>query len=137
MQYENKLLDFGGGLDAVIKIIPQVSQITGQGGLQIDRIGAVVYLSPKVSKGLFAQLYLLGDPLKKYETLSIAHSEQDLIVDSLNKQGANLGEIIYFNGFRGPLKIWKVDYPSNILAREEFLRTSGEFAEFDNLQFIA
>lgn len=137
LHYENKLLDFGGGLDAVIKVIPQVSQTTNSGSLKIDRIGAVIYLSPKVSKGLFAQLYLLGDPLKKYETVSLALSQPDLIVDNLNKQGANLGDIVYFNGFRGPIKIWKVDYPSNILAREEFLRTSGEFAEFDNLQFIA
>ena len=137
LQYEDKVLDFGGGLDAVIKVIPQVSQATGQQSVQIDKIGAAIYLSPKVSKGLFAQLYLLGDPFKKYGTVTLAHSQPDPIVDNLNKQGARLGDMVFFSGFRGPLKIWKVDYPNNILAKEEFLRTSGEFAEFDNLQFVA
>ncbi|MEK6842139.1 MAG: STT3 domain-containing protein [Nanoarchaeota archaeon] len=135
LYYENKFSDFGSGLDAVIKIIPSVSQ-DGQ-GVQIDGAGAIIYLSPRVSKGLFAQLYLLNDPLKEYGTVSVAHSQPDLTLDSLNKQGANLGNMAYINGFRGPIQIWKVDYPNNILVRDEFLRRSGEYAEFDTLQFIA
>lgn len=129
----NKLVDFGGGLDAVVKIIPSISQ--GEQGIQIDSMGTVIYLSPKVSKGLFAQMYLLNDPLKKYKTIKLAYSQPDPIIDDFNKQGANLGEFAYFNGFRGPIKIWKTAYPDNIIAREEFLRTSGEYAEFDNLTF--
>ncbi len=133
LQYGSGLSDFGSGLDAVIKLIPSVSQ--NDKGVNIDRAGAVIYLSPRVSKGLFAQLYLLNDPLKEYETVKLAHSEPDLTIDSLNKQGADLGEFAYISGFRGPIKIWKVDYPNNIIVREEFLRTSGTYAEFDNLTF--
>jgi len=135
LQNENQVLDFGSGLDSTIKVIPFVSQ-NNQGAIQVDRIGAAIYLSPKVSKSLFSQLYLLNDPLKKYETVKLAHSQPDIVLADLNSQGANIGEFAYFNGFRGPIKIWKVDYPENILAREEFLRTEGEYADMDNLQFV-
>jgi len=134
LQHENELLDFGGGLDSVVKMIPQLSQ-TAQGSVQIDKIGAAIYLSPKVSKSLFSRLYLLGDPLKEYETVKLAYLEPDPVLKSLNDQGANVGDLAYFGGFRGPIKIWEVDYPENIIAREEFLRTEGEYAEFDDLQF--
>ncbi len=134
LSYNKELLDFGGGLDATIKVISSASQNEG-GGLAIDKTGAVIYLSPKVSKGLFAQLYLLNDPKEIYKTIKLAYSQQDSIVTSLNDQGANLGEFVYFNGFRGPIKIWKVDYPGNIIEREEFLEIDGEYGEFDNLTF--
>jgi asparagine N-glycosylation enzyme membrane subunit Stt3 len=129
--YNGEILDFKSGLDVVIHIIPKVYQ-TNQ-GVQINNLGAAIYLSPKVSKSLFAQLYLLNDVFGKYKSVNLAHAESDPIIKNLNSQGLNLKEFIYFNGFRGPIKIWKVDYPSDIIAKEEFLRASGEYAEFDNL----
>ena len=94
-----------------------------------------MYISSKVSKGLMAQLYLMNDPFNNYPTLELAYSEPDAAVQSLTSQGVNLKEFIFFNGIRGPIKIWRVNYPENILAREEFLRTSGGYAEFDDLVF--
>ena len=135
LYYQEELIDFGGGLDAVIMIIPQIFQNNNQ-QVNIDFLGTAVYLSPKVSKSLFAQLYLLDNSFGKYETVSLAHAEQDPIVSNINSQGANVGDFAYFHGLRGPIKIWKVDYPSNILVKEEFLRTSGEYGEFDNLKFV-
>ncbi len=132
--YNGQFMDFEGGLEATIKIIPRIYR--SNQGLQIDDLGAVMYLSPKVSKSLLSQLYLLDDALKNYETLELVHAEPDPSIDYLRAQGANLGDFVYFNGVRGPIKIWKVDYPSNIIAREEFLRESGEYAEFDNLIFV-
>ncbi len=132
--FNNELIDFENGLDVVIKIIPKISQAGG--GIQIDNLGTAIYLSPKVSKGLFAQLYLLNDAFKNYPTVTIAHAESDPTIKGLNNQGADLEEFVFFNGFRGPIKIWKVDYPSNTLAKEEFLRTSGDYAEFDDLEFV-
>jgi hypothetical protein len=134
LYFRGNLIDFGGGLDAVIMLIPSASS-TGQ-NIQFDDLGAVIYLSPKVSRGLFAQLYLMNDPLKKYPTIKLAHSEPDFLISDLNSQGAGIGDFLYFNGFRGPIKIWKTDYPNNIIAREEFLRTTGGYGEFDNLTFI-
>ena len=62
--------------------------------------------------------------------------EDDFFVADLRSRGANLDDLIYFQGFRGPIKIWKTEYPENILIREEFLRNTGEYAGLDNLTFI-
>lgn len=132
--YQGKIIDFGNGLDAIFDIIPEVYS-SGQ-GLEIDSQGAGIYLSPKVSKSLFAELYLLNDAFNEYPTIKIADSEPNYIVDMLNKEGANLGQFVYIpsaGGVLSPLDIWKVNYPSNILSKEEFTRAQGSYAEFDNL----
>jgi len=132
--YDGKILDFEEGLDAVAYVMPSVSN--SEQGVNIERMGAIMYLSPKVSKSLMAQLYLLNDPFEKYPTLTLAHAEASPIIQNLNAQGADLNEFTYYQGIQGPIKIWKIDYPSNILAREEFLSSSGEYGEFDNLEFV-
>lgn len=129
-----KIFDFGKGLDSVVYIFPKISQ-NSAGGISVDTSGAVIYLSPKVSKSLFAQLYLLGDAFENYPTLKEAHSESDYIVKSLRSQGLNLGEFVYFQGFRGPIKIWEVNYPEEIVAYEGFTNLSGGYAKFDDLEF--
>jgi len=101
--------------------------------VNVDPLGAVIYLSPKVSKSLFAQLYLLDDVFENYPTIKLANVESEPVIKSLQSQGMNFGEFVYFNGFRGPIKIWEVNYPANIVAHEEFTRVSGEYAEFDYL----
>ena len=133
LYYNEVIIDFGNGLEAVARIIPKVNQNNQQ--IQIDSLGVAIYLSPKVSKSLFAQLYLLDDVFKNYETLTLVHSELDPFVLDINSQGGNLKNFVFYQGLRGPIKIWKVDYPSNIITKEEFLRTEGEYAEFDNLKF--
>ena len=133
LYHNENLIDFGGGLDAVVRVIPGITQSDQQ--IQIDNLGSVIYLSPKVSKSLFAQLYFLNDAFENYKTITLEHSENDPFVTNLNSQGANIKDFVYFQGFRGPIKIWKVDYPSNIIEKEEFLRTSGKYAELDDLKF--
>jgi len=134
LYYHKEIIDFGGGVDSIISIIPRVLQSNQE--IQIDDFGTAIYLSPKVSKSLFAQLYLLDDVFNNYPTLKMVHSEQEISVIELNNQGANLDELIYFNGLRGPIKIWEVNYPKNVLEREEFLKTTGKYADFDDLAFI-
>ena len=129
----DQFVDFEQGLDAIISIIPHVYD--SPQGTQIDALGGLIYLSPRVSKSLFAQLFLLNDPQNKYETLELVYSEPDPIIKSMKQQGVPINDFVIYQGFRGPIKIWKVDYPENTLEREEFLRRSGEYAEFDNLQF--
>jgi asparagine N-glycosylation enzyme membrane subunit Stt3 len=132
--YNGILKEFEEGINATIRIIPRVTQ-TNQGGIQMDPAGAAIYLSERTRNSLFAKLYLMNDPLNEYPGVELAHREHDYVVSSLNAQGANLGEFVYFQGFRGPIKIWKVEHQENIIAREEFIRASGEFAEFDDLEF--
>ena len=106
-------------------------------GKAINQIGAGLYLSPKVSKSLFARLYLMNDPQKEYKGVILAHSEPDPLETAIETySNTNVNEFFYFNGVRGPLKIWKVTPPENIIAREEFTMTSGNFAGLDNLTFV-
>ena len=132
--FEDRIMDFSTGVDAIVRIIPSAGQNNQQ--IQIDKMGTVIYLSPKVSKSFFAQLYLLNDVFDNYETIRLVHSQPGQVVSSFGSQGANFGEFIFFQGFRGPIKIWEVSYPSNILAKEEFIRLNGEYAEFDDLKFV-
>lgn len=126
-----QFIDFGSGVNATAMIIPS-AQVTGN-SISVDNLGALIYLSEKTKDSLFSQLYLMGDPNNKYPTLTLDHSEPDPIVESLKLQGAQIGDFIYYQGFRGPIKIWKVDYPGPIIKRDEFLRTQGNWGEFDNL----
>ncbi|MBL7059160.1 hypothetical protein ISS08_01790 [Candidatus Pacearchaeota archaeon] len=130
-----EFIDFGQGLEAGIKIIPRISSAANS-QIQIDQLGSAIYLSPRTFEGLFSQLYLLNDPLKKYPTIKLGHSEQNALSRDLSLQGINPGEILYYNGnLWGPIKIWEINYPENILTNEEFLETSGEYAQLDNLIF--
>jgi asparagine N-glycosylation enzyme membrane subunit Stt3 len=133
--YNGQLLHFQSGIDATIRFIPTITQADNN-GLKIDDFGAAIYLSEKTEDSLFAQLYLMNDPNKLYPTVKIAHVEDDNIIKAVKQQIPNVGEFIYYQGFRGPIKIWKVDYPENILTRNEFLKSSGIYGELDNLQFI-
>ncbi|MEK6925697.1 MAG: STT3 domain-containing protein [Nanoarchaeota archaeon] len=128
------LLDFKYGINATIFLIPTLEN-SGTGGLGINNMGGIIYLSEKVQDGLFAQLYLMNDPQGKYSTVSLEHTEPDLLVANIRSQGAGIGDFVYYQGFRGPMKIWKVNYPDHIIAREEFLRLEGKYGEFDNLEF--
>ena len=122
LYYNHHMYDFGGGLNVTIVLFPMVSQDSATQQIHVDQVGSAIYLSPKVSKSLFAQLYLLDDYFGNYKTLTLAHSEPDPVVSSLNSQGANIGDFVYFGGFRGPIKIWKVNYPSNTATNEEFYK---------------
>jgi len=123
-----KLIEFEEGLEATISIIQRV--YSGTQGYQVDNTGALMYLSPKVMNSLVSQVYLLDDVFGRYKGLDLVHSEE-----SLYTKGTGLNEFIYFNGVQGPIKIWKVTPPEYIIAREEFLSTSGDYAEFDDLEF--
>lgn len=126
LYYGNRVSDFRTGLNITLRIIPSVVQ--GQQGVQIDEFGATIYLSEKTMNSLFAELYLMDDPYDKYPTIKLAHSQDDFVVESLKKQGIAIGDFVYFQGFRGPIKIWDTrEIPENILVRDEFLQTSEEF----------
>jgi len=132
--YGGEILDFKNGIGAIFQIIPKISP--SEQGVEIDEFGSGIYLSPKVSKSLVAQLYLLDDVFNNYNSLELVHTESSAVVASLKSQGLYLGEFINYQGFQGPMKIWEVKENADIIARDEFLRTSGEYAEFDDLVFV-
>lgn len=132
--FNGELHTFTEGLDSAIIILPAVAS-TAQ-GQYIENMGAVMYLSSKTKDSLFSQMYLMDDPSNKFPTISLVHSEPDPLIESIQNQGATIGDFLFYQGqIKGPIKIWEVDYPENIIFHEEFLRFSGEYAGFDNLKF--
>ncbi|MBT6690051.1 hypothetical protein HN903_04220 [archaeon] len=130
--YINKeLVDFKSGLDVVIDIIPSLDE------KGINQLGGAIYLSQKVSKSLFARLFLLDDAFGEYGTLELVHTEDDPVIASLKAQGMPIKDFVYYQGFRGPIKIWDVsDIPEGIKVVEEFKEGPvGEYGTLDDLDF--
>ena len=127
--------DFKEGLNATAFIMPRLYD--SNSGTQIDSLGALIYLSPRTMYSTLAQLYLMNDPLDIYKSLELVHSEQSLLTENLESQKIYLGEFVNYRGIQGPIKIWEFDNQEaeEIILHEEFLRRSGEWAEFDNLKF--
>lgn len=119
------LIDFGNGLNATADIIPSFS------GKSINQMGAVIYLSQKVSKSLFADMFLMDDAFGMYSDLKLVHTEPDRVVAAIKSQGAPIGDFIYYHGFRGPIKIWETGYPENTRTIPEFY----ESINFDKVGF--
>jgi len=121
---DDKLIDFGTGLEAGVFLMPRVLQGNG-GGANIEKDGALLYLSSKTVKSQVARLYLYEEQNQYY---TLAHTEEDYVVSQVKAgvAGQNMAvkDFVYFNGFRGPIKIWKINYPSNMKVKEEYLLTS-------------
>lgn len=132
LYYKGEMIDFKTGIDAGTYIIPGMF-----GENTVDNLRAAIYLSPLTFNSLVGQLYILNDPFDKYSTVQLVHSEQDPYINFIASQGVEITDFFYLNDLRGPIKIWKVNYPNNILSKDEFLRTSGDYAEFDNLKVTA
>jgi hypothetical protein len=133
MYYNHKLVDFKSGLNITLMIIP--SLIQQDQGVKIDPYGALIYLSEKTEDTLFSRLYLMNDPLKEYSDLKLVHEEDDIVIETLKTQGWNFGEFVYYNGFRGPIKIWEYTPSKDTPIHEEFLKLSSksswEYGELD------
>ena len=122
--YNGKIVDFGSGLKGTAQVIQEVSQTSR--GIQVDDQGALMYISPRIMRGFFGQVYLLNDPFNNFPNFRIVHSEPNLIIDSLNKQGAKLNEFIDFGGsIQGPIKIWSVQYTGNEQIKQEYQDTDA------------
>lgn len=125
LYYGGELLDFGTGVNATMYVYANVYN-SGK-GLQFDFSGAAMYLTEKTKDSLVAKLYLMDDPESEYSELDLSHVE-----------GSYKFPFYYNGNFYGPIKIWKVNKNemTNIISREEFLKTEGEYGEFDDLEFI-
>ena len=87
----------------------------------LDPDGALIYLSNKTVKSQLARLYLYNEDNANFK---LVHSEDDPIVSQLNTQGIMplTMNIVNYQGFRGPMKIWEIDYPSDTKYNEEFIK---------------
>ena len=118
-----EFIDFGSGIEACAFLIPRL--IYNAQGLSSNPIGAAMFISPRLMRGMFSQVYLLDDSLNKFPNFKLVHSEPNFIVRDLRNQGMDLPEIIYYSGIQGPIKIWEIEYTGNEQLKEEYLDTDA------------
>ena len=103
--YFNGILQYypNAVLKGCLRFIPAVS------GNQMDPLASALYLSPRVSKTLFAHLYLFGEGSENFK---LVYSDESRI------------PLAVYNGRPiGPIKIWEMNYPENLEIPKEFYGT--------------
>ena len=120
LYFDDKFKDYGSGINATADII-QKFYVQNQ-ELQLDSMGAMIYISPRVMRGLLGQLYILNDPFGTFSNFKLAHVQDDYILEQIKAQGAaNVGEFSYYQGLRGPIKIWNVTYSGDEKINPDYL----------------
>ena len=112
-------LDFGSGIEAGAFIFPKIN-MQGQ-GVTANPIGAAMYLSPRLLRGMMIQKFILNDPFDNFPNFNLVHTEQSLLIENLNSQGMDLPEFIYYQGIQGPIKIWEISYTGKEQIQEKYL----------------
>ncbi|MBI2631478.1 hypothetical protein HYW75_00555 [Candidatus Pacearchaeota archaeon] len=114
--FNKKLTDYGSGVEAGIFFFPKVDQ-SGQ-GFNVDNLGALLYLSNRTVKSQLARLYLYSQNDTYFK---LVHTEDDIVVKQLKTVNSGIGDIVFFNGVRGPIRIWQITYPSNMTLNQSYL----------------
>jgi len=114
-----ELHDFKSGIEAGVFLFPKLE--LNNGGMSSNPFGAAFYLSGRVINSQLARLYLFGQESNYFK---IAHVESNLFINDLRNQGVDMGEFVYYNGFQGPIKIWEIEYPSDIQLDLNYLDTN-------------
>jgi len=115
----DEFIDFKSGIKATPFVFPLITEKNGR--VMENKIGAVMFLTPRLMRGFFAQKYILNDPFNNFPNFKLVHVEDNLIVNSLRNQGMSLPDFIYFQGVQGPIKIWKINYTGNEKIKQEYL----------------
>ncbi|MAG26930.1 hypothetical protein CMI47_15430 [Candidatus Pacearchaeota archaeon] len=115
--FDKELLDFGSGIEAGIFLFPKVEESGGQ--LSILEEEVLLYLSGRTVNSQLARLYLYKENNPYFK---LVHSEDDALVSQIKSQVPGFDDdIVQFQGLRGPIRIWEIDYPSNLQVKEEYL----------------
>jgi len=135
--YDGKtFIDFGegSGIEACFYVVDNANAISGGGaGAGIDRGGAGLYISPRIMRTFLGQVYLLNDPFNNFPAFTLAHSEPDFILSYFNSQlaaggQAPLTEFAEYQGIKGPIKIWKINYYGNeTVMKDSLLREPPDY----------
>jgi len=118
---QEKLIDFGTGIEAAAFIFPKL--ISKDGSINKNEIGTALYLSPRIMRGMIAQVYLMDDPFNKFPNFKLAHKEPDSLINDLENQGIKLPDFVYFNKLHGPIKIWDIEYTGKEEIKEKYIDT--------------
>jgi hypothetical protein len=114
--FENELIDFGSGIDSGVFIFPRLDQVGS--GYQVNNDGALLYLSSRTVNSQLARLYLYKQNDNYFKLI---HSEDDFVVAQLRNQNNFNNDFVYYQGFRGPIRIWSITYPSDIQLNSSYL----------------
>ena len=129
---DGEMKSFENGVDSVVYFIPRVDNAGS-----LDPLGAMIYLSPRTYNSLMGKLYILGDPFNEYPLLTEADFEDDPVVSQVKQMlGSSIGDFIWMNGIRAPLKIWKVDYEDSIPIYDEFKNLRSGKVIFGGLDYL-
>jgi hypothetical protein len=124
--YKDHLYDFKAGVEAALYIIQEVNVENNQ--LSVDQSGAAIYLSPRILKGFLGQVYLLDNSLGNFNNFKLVHNQPDYIIENINQQSASQGieldDFVYYQGLRGPIKIWEIEYSGSEKKVEDYLLRS-------------
>ena len=113
LYYDGKLYDFNEGYEGCLYVIPSLKSDN-----TMNNLGVGMFLSERNMRALWVRLYLLGQK----ENFQLVHKEQDYVVKSLKDQGVKIKDFIYYQGVRGPIKIWKVKYTGDEEVNPEYLQ---------------
>lgn len=118
---EDKLVDFGNGLESGIFLYPSID--VSSGSVQYTKDGALLYLSNKTVHGQLARIYLYKDNNSSFK---LVHSEDDFVVAELKNNGvlSKDEDFVQYQGIRGPIRIWEINYPKNTIFKPEYLNTT-------------
>lgn len=114
----NELLDFGQGMNAGAFGVPTV--VDSGSGANIDPEGSLLYLSNRTIKSQVARYYLFNQDSSNFK---LVHSEDDVLVKQIKASGFDY-DFVYYNGLRGPIKIWEINYPAGIQSNQTYLQTT-------------
>lgn len=101
------------GYDGCLVIIPAIRDG------RMNSMGVGIFLTERVRKTLFAKLYLFNQG----ENFELVHSEDDFFIADLKSRNISSKDFAEYQGIRGPIKIWKVNYPVDIKENSDFLKT--------------
>ena len=79
------------------------------------------YLSGRTVNSQLARLYLYNEG----GNFKLVHSEDDFVVTQVRAMSKDeeLGDFVYYRGLRGPIRIWKINYPADMKVNPEYLQT--------------
>lgn len=110
----NILYDFKTGYEGCAYILPKVIQESQ--GARLSQLGSAFFLSARNMRALWVKLYLLGGG----DNFELVHKEDDLVVKNV-KATASVGDMLIYYDIHGPIKIWKINYPSDIKSNDTYL----------------
>tara|TARA_Y100000310_G_scaffold104733_1_gene103082 strand:- start:5425 stop:8178 length:2754 start_codon:yes stop_codon:yes gene_type:complete len=122
--FNGKFIDLGEGLEGTAYLVETIVP-SGQ-SVNVDAMGAMIYISPRVMRGFLAQKYLLDDPFNNFPNFEVAHKEHSVVVSELRAQGLGVHDFVFYNGIQGPIKIWEVDYTGKEQEVEEYVSIEPE-----------